>query len=234
MNILNSSLAALVGVSTAVSLGTFTLNKPAEASIVSRPEVAQVQSVDVPPPVAEPAVKPPVVVAVQPGDYLEKVAAENGTTTARLFAANAEIERPDIIYPGQQIRVPDADEVLPERAMPEPVIAAAEPVVADEPPVAQAPRTVRATRPVSSAPAVSDGSAWDRLAACEAGGNWSINTGNGYYGGLQFTTSSWRAVGGSGLPSDASREEQIMRGQMLQARQGWGAWPACSAKLGLS
>jgi hypothetical protein len=76
-------------------------------------------------------------------------------------------------------------------------------------------------------------SIWDRLAGCESGGNWVINTGNGFYGGLQFTLSSWRAVGGSGYPNQASRSEQIYRGQLLQARQGWSAWPACSAKLGL-
>jgi hypothetical protein len=74
---------------------------------------------------------------------------------------------------------------------------------------------------------------WDRLAACEAGGRWSINTGNGYYGGLQFSLSSWRAVGGAGYPHRASRGEQIKRGRMLKARQGWGAWPSCSRKLGL-
>ncbi len=84
-----------------------------------------------------------------------------------------------------------------------------------------------------SSPAVSDGSVWDRLAGCEAGGNWSINTGNGYYGGLQFSASSWRAVGGSGLPHEASRETQIQMGERLKAKQGWGAWPACSRKLGL-
>lgn len=74
---------------------------------------------------------------------------------------------------------------------------------------------------------------WDRLAQCESGGNWAINTGNGYYGGLQFTLSSWSAVGGSGYPHQATRSEQIMRGQRLQAQQGWGAWPACAAQLGL-
>ncbi|MFA9444768.1 transglycosylase family protein [Egicoccus sp. AB-alg6-2] len=73
---------------------------------------------------------------------------------------------------------------------------------------------------------------WDRLAQCESGGNWSINTGNGYYGGLQFTLSSWRAVGGSGYPHHHSRAEQINRGERLLAIQGWGAWPACSRKLG--
>lgn len=74
---------------------------------------------------------------------------------------------------------------------------------------------------------------WDRLAACEAGGNWSINTGNGYYGGLQFSLGSWRAVGGSGYPHRTSRSEQIKRGKRLKARQGWGAWPSCTRRLGL-
>lgn len=73
---------------------------------------------------------------------------------------------------------------------------------------------------------------WDALAQCESGGNWSINSGNGYYGGLQFSLSTWQSVGGTGLPSDASRETQILMGQRLQARSGWGSWPACSAKLG--
>ncbi|WP_110206654.1 resuscitation-promoting factor [Nocardioides daejeonensis] len=74
---------------------------------------------------------------------------------------------------------------------------------------------------------------WDRLAQCESGGNWAANTGNGYYGGLQFSASTWRAVGGSGLPHQASRAEQIKRGSILQQRSGWGQWPACSAALGL-
>ena len=74
---------------------------------------------------------------------------------------------------------------------------------------------------------------WDRLADCESSGNWSINTGNGYYGGIQFSLASWRAVGGSGYPHQASRLEQIYRGEKLQAIQGWGAWPACSRKIGL-
>jgi resuscitation-promoting factor RpfB len=77
------------------------------------------------------------------------------------------------------------------------------------------------------------GSVWDKLAKCESGGNWSINTGNGYYGGLQFSLSTWRAYGGSGMPNKASREQQIAIAKKLQADAGWGAWPACSAKLGL-
>ncbi len=85
----------------------------------------------------------------------------------------------------------------------------------------------------SSTSSTPSGSVWDKLAECESGGNWSINTGNGYYGGLQFSLSTWRAYGGSGMPHEASREEQIAIAKKLQADAGWGAWPACSSKLGL-
>ena len=78
-----------------------------------------------------------------------------------------------------------------------------------------------------------DGATWDALAQCESGGNWSINTGNGFYGGLQFTQQSWNGVGMSGSPANATRAQQIEAGERLLAIQGWGAWPACSAKLGL-
>ncbi len=100
------------------------------------------------------------------------------------------------------------------------------------------PRVVRVgTDPGASAPAVSDGSVWDRLAGCEAGGSWSTNTGNGYYGGLQFNKSTWDAYGGdqyAEYPHQASREEQIATAEKLRdTRGGYGAWPACSSKLGL-
>ena len=78
-----------------------------------------------------------------------------------------------------------------------------------------------------------DGATWDALAQCESGGNWSINTGNGFYGGLQFTQQSWNGVGMSGSPATATRAQQLEAGERLLAIQGWGAWPACSAKLGL-
>jgi hypothetical protein len=87
--------------------------------------------------------------------------------------------------------------------------------------------------PAPAPAAATDDSVWDRLARCEASGNWAANTGNGYYGGLQFTASTWRSVGGTGLPHQASRETQIEMGKRLQARSGWGSWPACSRKLGL-
>ena len=76
-------------------------------------------------------------------------------------------------------------------------------------------------------------SEWDSVAQCESGGNWSINTGNGFYGGVQFSASTWRAMGGSGLPHQHSRETQIAVAKKLQARAGWGQWPGCSSKLGL-
>lgn len=78
---------------------------------------------------------------------------------------------------------------------------------------------------------------WDRLAQCESGGNWHINTGNGFYGGLQFSASTWQGFGGGEFAStadQASREEQIYVAEKVLAQQGWGAWPACSASLGLS
>ncbi|HVM14100.1 MAG TPA: transglycosylase family protein [Egibacteraceae bacterium] len=74
---------------------------------------------------------------------------------------------------------------------------------------------------------------WDRLALCESGGDWHINTGNGYYGGLQFLPESWFLVGGTGMPHEASREEQILRAEKLLSIQGWQAWPVCSILIGL-
>ncbi len=89
----------------------------------------------------------------------------------------------------------------------------------------------------TKAPKASGGAVWDKLAKCEATGNWEINTGNGYYGGLQFDAGTWRAYGGteySSLPHQASREQQIaVASKVRDDRGGYGAWPACSRKLGL-
>ncbi|HSL59716.1 MAG TPA: transglycosylase family protein [Acidimicrobiales bacterium] len=74
---------------------------------------------------------------------------------------------------------------------------------------------------------------WDRLAECESEGQWDLATGNGFFGGLQFTAESWDGVGGSGLPHQHTREEQILRAELLQGIQGFGAWPGCAAQLGL-
>jgi Transglycosylase-like domain len=74
---------------------------------------------------------------------------------------------------------------------------------------------------------------WDALAECESSGNWQADTGNGYYGGLQFAWGSWEAAGGSGNPAHASPSEQVARGEILQDMQGWGAWPTCARIVGL-
>ena len=71
---------------------------------------------------------------------------------------------------------------------------------------------------------------WDAVAACESGGNWAINTGNGYYGGLQFSMGTWQSNGGSGAPHTASREEQIRVAENTLATQGIGAWPSCGGR----
>ena len=101
-------------------------------------------------------------------------------------------------------------------------------------PAPPAPSSPAPPAPSSAPNYASGGTVWDDLAKCESGGNWSINTGNGYYGGLQFSLSTWRAVGGSGYPHQASREEQIHRATILRDRNGgYGAWPSCSSQLGL-
>jgi hypothetical protein len=77
---------------------------------------------------------------------------------------------------------------------------------------------------------------WERLAECESGGNWSINTGNGYYGGLQFSTSTWNAFGGGEFASRAdlaTPEEQMVVANRTLLEQGWDAWPSCSRSVGL-
>lgn len=167
-------------------------------------------------------------VKVAPGDSLSAIAGRHQTTYVRLFDANPEITDPNLIFPGQELRIPSASEQLPDRLKP----AEETPAPAPSPAPAAAPATPPAPEPapVVSAPA---SGVWEALAQCESGGNWAADTGNGFYGGLQFTLSSWHAAGGSGYPNQASASEQIARASILRSRQGWAAWPACSAKLGL-
>ncbi|MBK1785538.1 transglycosylase family protein [Prauserella sp. ASG 168] len=99
-------------------------------------------------------------------------------------------------------------------------------------------RVVRVGTKAPPQPEISDAGVWDSLAQCESTGNWAINTGNGYYGGLQFDKQTWDAYGGSqyaAYPNEASREQQIaIATQVRDDRGGYGAWPHCSGKLGLS
>ncbi|WP_208301167.1 resuscitation-promoting factor [Mycobacterium sp. DL440] len=90
-------------------------------------------------------------------------------------------------------------------------------------------------KPGTEVPPVTNGGAWDALSQCEAGGNWAINTGNGFFGGVQFDQNTWERQGGlryAPRADLATREEQIAIATVTQARQGWGAWPVCSGRIG--
>jgi LysM repeat protein len=149
---------------------------------------------------------------VKSGDTLARIARSQGLGSWRsLYDANPSIKNPNLIFPGQRLNISSGSGQ-----------------------VRHSQRVSTSQRSSSwSSGSVASGSVWDRLAQCESGGNWSTNTGNGFYGGLQFTQSSWRAAGGSGSPQNASRSEQIRVAQNLQKMQGWGAWPTCSRKVGL-
>lgn len=173
-------------------------------------------------------------ITVQPGDYLSKLAATNKTTVQRLYDKNTQIKDPNLIYPGDKLQIPAANERLTPRSLPTADNASVAPATSDISSPAVAPQSapqpqVQAATLTSSV----DTSVWDKIAQCESGGNWSTDTGNGYYGGLQFSLSSWQAYGGTGYPNQASRSEQIAVAQRLQAAQGWSAWPVCSANIGL-
>jgi uncharacterized protein YabE (DUF348 family) len=90
-------------------------------------------------------------------------------------------------------------------------------------------------KPGTEVPPVTNGAVWDSLSKCEAGGNWAINTGNGFYGGVQFDQNTWERQGGlryAPRADLATREEQIAIAEVTRARQGWGAWPVCSGRIG--
>lgn len=95
-----------------------------------------------------------------------------------------------------------------------------------------APESSPSTALAPVPPAADDDIVWDRIAQCESGGNWHLNTGNGYYGGLQFSERTWRSVGGPGLPHEHSREVQIHYAKILQARSGWDQWSCANARFG--
>jgi len=176
------------------------------------------------------------------GDAAERAAtslADDPTTTTVVVtveeAPAEEVTTTEVVETTTSEAAATTTEAAPETTSQAPVAALRAPAPT-APPTTQPPTTTTAPVPEEESgyaygdPA--DPATWDRLAQCEAHGNWALNTGNGYYGGLQFSLTTWQAVGGSGYPHEASREEQIRRGQILQARYGWGQWPHCSAKLG--
>jgi LysM repeat protein len=168
---------------------------------------------------------------VESGETLAEIAGlyDHVASWQALAEANAgTISDPNLLIPGDVITLTGA-ESAPAEAPP------AEPAPEPEPEPAPEPEAETATEPEPEPEqtTATDAGVWDRLAQCESNGDWSINTGNGFYGGLQFTLESWEAVGGSGYPHEASRDEQIQRAEQLQAIQGWDAWPACADQLGL-
>ena len=176
---------------------------------------------------------------VKSGDTLSRIAGRQGLGSWRpLWDANPSIKNPNLIFPGQRLTIPSGSGPVRHRSF-----STGHSSVQHSQRVSTVHRSSshssttrrhhRSSSSTRSSGAVASGSVWDRLAQCESGGNWSINTGNGFYGGLQFTQSSWRAAGGSGSPQNASRSEQIRVAQHLQQMQGWGAWPTCSRKVGL-
>jgi len=159
------------------------------------------------------------MVVVNQGDTLDGIATDHQTTYVRLFDANTSIQDPDLIYPGDKLRIPDPNEQLPDREIP------ADYVAANPLPASTTPSyTYRA--PVAAPVSYSSGTSWDKIAACESGGNWAINTGNGYYGGLQFTQSTWAGAGGLAYAPRAdlaTPEQQIA----IASKLSLSNWPVC-------
>ena len=148
---------------------------------------------------------------VEPGETAESIAAAYGLQSQwPIYDVNPIITDPDNPPVGAWLYIPHPAMNTQRRARP------------GEPGYSTTP----------SATVIVDG-IWLELAQCESSGDWGIDTGNGYFGGLQFTLSSWRAVGGAGYPHQAHPMEQIARADYLQRIQGWEAWPMCAGKLGL-
>jgi LysM repeat protein len=177
----------------------------------------------------------PASYTVQQGDTLSAIAAhEYGKADdwpAVWWANRRQVANPNMITTGQRLKLPASGQVpawmarAAQAAMPALAPAPAVPVSG---PQAGPPAAVQAA-PV---PASSGGANWAAIAACESGGNWAANTGNGFYGGLQFTEQTWLAYGGGQYASSAnqaSASEQIAVAQRVLAGQGIGAWPVCGA-----
>jgi len=172
---------------------------------------------------------------IRPGDTLSQVAARAygraADWPALWWANRRQVPNPDLITTGQRLALPNSHQVPPWLARAaRAATSAARPASA-----ASAGATAAPAAPAhasSPAPVSSGGVNWSAIAACESGGNWSTNTGNGFYGGLQFTEGTWLANGGGQYASSAnlaSPSQQIAVAQNVLASQGIGAWPVCGA-----
>jgi LysM repeat protein len=155
---------------------------------------------------------------VASGDSLSTIATANQLESWRpIWNANPELTNPDVINVGQELVIPK--EETTERPLP---AGYGEPVAVVTQPVKQSGKTYQ---PAARRVVPTGGDVFARIRAKESGGNYSTNTGNGYYGAYQFSLGTWRGVGGTGLPSDASPAEQDMRAQMLYNQRGCSPWP---------
>lgn len=169
------------------------------------------------------------VYVVKAGDTLTSIGEKYGVKYPRLFNANKQIANPDIIDVGDKVKIPKPTAKFAKRAL-----VSAAPVATSQTVAYTA--SYRQSAPAATNPAPADGSVWDKIAQCESGGNWQINTGNGYSGGLQFAAGTWGGYKGYASAADAPKSVQIERAEQVRAGRGgsYSAWPACSASLGLS
>jgi LysM repeat protein len=177
----------------------------------------------------------PASYTVQQGDSLSAIAAHTYGKAADWPAVwwvnRRQVANPNLIAAGQRLRLPASGQVPAWMAR------AAQATIPASPPAPAAVSVPQASPPAAApvstaAPASSGGANWSAIAACESGGNWSANTGNGFYGGLQFTQQTWVGYGGGQYASSANqatKAQQIAVAQRVLAGQGIGAWPTCGA-----
>ncbi len=173
----------------------------------------------------------PASYTVQQGDTLSTIAVHVYGSAADWpavwWANRHQLPDPDVIAAGQRLQLPASAQV--PAWMARAALAAVTAPAAVSAPQADPPISA----PVSTAaPASSGGVNWSAIAACESGGNWSANTGNGFYGGLQFTEQTWLGYGGGQYAPSANmatEAQQIAVAQRVLGRQGIGAWPVCGA-----
>jgi LysM repeat protein len=209
------------------------VQKPASVAATSTPVVRLADATPAAVVQAQPALQRYVVAS---GDTLWTISARSygvGSQFTRIVQANPTITDPNQIFVGESLIIPDASVPAPAPAAdPKPVTTAVQ-VPAKAP--APAP-VVHKTVVAAAAPAVVTGGGLGGVWACirqhESGGNYATNTGNGYYGAYQFSLSTWRAMGGSGLPSSAPPAVQDALAQKLQAQSGFGQWPMTSRMCG--
>jgi len=172
---------------------------------------------------------------VKQGDTLSEIAAHaygNAANWPAVWWPNRhQMPNPNVIAAGQRLRMPASGHV-PAWMARAANAAISDPATAPTAASVSQGAAPAATPASAAAPASSDGANWSAIAACESGGNWSANTGNGFYGGLQFTQQTWLAYGGGQYASSANlatQAQQIAVAQRVLAGQGIGAWPVCGA-----